>query len=78
MIRTGLLTAALLLAVTSPINALDEKAAARSEHRDEGIKLSERQIDAGNFVVVEAGWRAGEAHPRARIDHCRAAIILRA
>jgi cobalt-zinc-cadmium efflux system membrane fusion protein len=34
--------------------ASGENAAARGEHHDEAIKLSERQIDAGNFVVVEA------------------------
>jgi cobalt-zinc-cadmium efflux system membrane fusion protein len=54
MTKIRLLTAALLLAVTSSSAASDEKAAARSEHHDEAIKLSERQIDAGNFVVVEA------------------------
>lgn len=54
MIKIRLLTAALLLAVASASVASDEKAAARGEHHDEAIKLSERQIEAGNFVVVEA------------------------
>jgi cobalt-zinc-cadmium efflux system membrane fusion protein len=54
MTKIRLLTAALLLAVTSSSVASDEKAAARGEHHDEAIKLSERQIEAGNFVVVEA------------------------
>jgi cobalt-zinc-cadmium efflux system membrane fusion protein len=55
MIKTGLLTAALLLAVTSPINARDEKPATGAAHQDEAIKLSERQIDSGNFAVVTVG-----------------------
>jgi cobalt-zinc-cadmium efflux system membrane fusion protein len=55
MIKTGLLTAVLLLAVTSPLKARDEKAAAGAPHRDEAIKLSERQIEAGNFEVVNVG-----------------------
>jgi cobalt-zinc-cadmium efflux system membrane fusion protein len=54
MTKIRLLTAALLLAVTSSSVASDEKAAARGEHHDEAIKLSERQIETGNFVVVEA------------------------
>jgi cobalt-zinc-cadmium efflux system membrane fusion protein len=55
MIKIGLLTAVLLLAVTSPLNAHDEKAAAGAPHRDEAIKLSERQIEAGNFAAVNVG-----------------------
>jgi cobalt-zinc-cadmium efflux system membrane fusion protein len=55
MIKIGLLTAVLLLAVTSPLNAHDEKAAAGAPHRDEAIKLSERQIEAGNFEAVNVG-----------------------
>jgi cobalt-zinc-cadmium efflux system membrane fusion protein len=54
MTKITLLTAALLLAATSSSVASGEKAAARGERHDEAIKLSERQIDAGNFVVVEA------------------------
>jgi membrane fusion protein, heavy metal efflux system len=54
MTKIRLLTAALLLAATSSSVASGEKAAARDEHHDETIKLSERQIDTGNFVVVEA------------------------
>ena len=54
MTKIRLLTAALLLAVTSSSVASKEKAAARGEHHDEAIKLSERQIETGNFVVVEA------------------------
>jgi len=53
MIKIGLLTAVLLLAAPFPVNAHDEGPGTRAAHKDEAIKLSERQIEAGNFAVLD-------------------------
>ncbi len=55
MIKTGVLTAVLLLAAPFSVNGHDEKPGMGAAHRDEAIKLSERQIEAGNFAVVDVG-----------------------
>jgi cobalt-zinc-cadmium efflux system membrane fusion protein len=53
MIRIGLLTAALMLGAACSATADDEKPAAGEVHRDDAVKLSERQVDAGKFAVAE-------------------------
>jgi membrane fusion protein, heavy metal efflux system len=64
MIKIGLLTAALLLAVPSLLKAHDEKPGTGAAHHDGAIKLNERQIEAGNFAVAEvtAGVLAKRIH----------------
>lgn len=54
MFRIWLLVAGLLLGVARPVVAHDEKAAAGVEHHDDAaVKLSDRQVEAGKFSVVE-------------------------
>lgn len=56
MIRIWLLMAGLLLAAASPVAAHDDKPDAGEEHHaDAAVKLSDRQVEAGNFSVAEAG-----------------------
>ena len=55
MIRIWLLTAALLLGAALPAAAHDEKPAAAEHHDEASIRLSERQVEAGKFAVVEVG-----------------------
>jgi cobalt-zinc-cadmium efflux system membrane fusion protein len=52
MIRTGSLAGLLLVAQLSAASA-GEKAAFGAEHRDDTIKLTERQVEAGKFAVAE-------------------------
>jgi cobalt-zinc-cadmium efflux system membrane fusion protein len=53
MIRTWLLAGLLLVAPLLAASA-GEKAPSGAEHRDDAIKLTERQVEAGKFTVVEA------------------------
>jgi cobalt-zinc-cadmium efflux system membrane fusion protein len=53
MIRVWLLTAGLALAAASPVVAHDEKKAAPERHDDAAVKLTDKQVDAGNFAVAE-------------------------
>lgn len=53
MIRVWLLTAGLVLAAASPVMAHDEKKAAPERHDGAEVKLTDRQVDAGNFAVAE-------------------------
>ena len=64
MTKIGLLTAMLLLAASFPVNAHDERPGTGAAHKDEAIKLSERQIEAGNFAVVNvrSGMLAKRIH----------------
>lgn len=62
MIRVWLLTAGLVLAAASPVMAHDEKKAAPERHDDAVVKLTDTQVDAGNFAVAEV--RAGSLSKR--------------
>jgi cobalt-zinc-cadmium efflux system membrane fusion protein len=53
MVRIWLLVAGLVLGTALPAVANDEKSAAREQHHDAAIKLSERQVDAGKFTIDE-------------------------
>jgi cobalt-zinc-cadmium efflux system membrane fusion protein len=56
MIRIWLLAAGLLLGVVFPVAAGDDKPAAGDRnHDDAAVKLSDRQVEVGNFSVFEAG-----------------------
>ena len=49
MFRIWLLAAGLVLGVTLSLEARDEKSATVAEHHDDvSVKLTERQIEAGN------------------------------
>jgi membrane fusion protein, heavy metal efflux system len=52
MIRTWLL-AGLLLAAPLLAASAEEQAASAAEHRNDTIKLTERQVEAGNFTVAK-------------------------
>jgi membrane fusion protein, heavy metal efflux system len=54
MIRIWLLGAGLVLAAAFPVTAHDEKAAPE-RHDDAQLKLTDRQVEAGKFAVVEIG-----------------------
>ena len=53
MVRIWLLAAALLLGAAVPL-AADEKPGGE-HHDDRAVKLSERQVDAGQFAITEVG-----------------------
>ncbi len=53
MFRIWLLVAGLVLGSALPVVAHDEQPVAGAEHHDDAIKLSERQVEAGKFAVVE-------------------------
>ena len=55
MIRIWLLAAGLVLGAAFPLAALDEKKAASEVHDDASVKLTERQVEAGKFAVVDVG-----------------------
>lgn len=55
MIRIWLLAGALVLGAAFPVAAHDEKKAAPEGHDDALVKLNERQVEAGKFVVTEVG-----------------------
>ena len=53
MFRIWLLAAGLVLGSALPLVAHDEQPVAGAGHHDDAIKLSERQVEAGKFAVVE-------------------------
>jgi cobalt-zinc-cadmium efflux system membrane fusion protein len=53
MFRIWLLVAGLVLVTASPVAAHDEKQAATESHDDASVKLTERQVDAGKFAIVD-------------------------
>lgn len=55
MIRIWLLTAGLVLGAALPAVAREEKPAPTEHHDDASIKLTERQVEAGKFAVVDVG-----------------------
>ena len=55
MIRIWLLTAGLVLGAALPVAADDEKHSAAGNHDEASIKLTDRQVEAGKFAVVEVG-----------------------
>jgi membrane fusion protein, heavy metal efflux system len=55
MIRIWLLTAGLVLGSALPVAAHDDKPAVAGHHDVTLIKLSERQVEAGKFAVVDVG-----------------------
>jgi cobalt-zinc-cadmium efflux system membrane fusion protein len=54
MIRIWLLAAALVLGAAFPL-AADDKKPGGEPHDDRAVKLSERQVDAGQFAITEVG-----------------------
>ena len=54
MKKIYLLTAALLLAVPPAFSASDDIQATGATHHDEAVKLTERQIEFGQFAIAEA------------------------
>lgn len=55
MIRIWLLAAGLMLGAAFPVAAHDEKKALAEGHDDALVKLTDRQVDAGRFAVIEVG-----------------------
>jgi cobalt-zinc-cadmium efflux system membrane fusion protein len=55
MIRIWLLTAGLVLGAALPVAAHDEKHPVAENHNEASIKLTERQVEAGKFAVVDVG-----------------------
>lgn len=55
MIRIWLLAAGLALSAVFPVSAHEEKPATTEKHDDASVKLTERQVDAGKFAIVDVG-----------------------
>jgi len=65
MIRIFLAATALTLGLGLSAAAHDEKPAAEADHHDDAIKLTQAQIEAGNFSVAEV--RGGELSKHIRV-----------